>query len=135
MTADSVNTAYSDGESVAGGAITITGSHAENYSDQSTRANLGAGAKITAKSVSLQATNKQTMDTKSEALSFGLATGASALGKNTAIGDAKVGVGAGAEITAVNINVVARNAFPERPFRRQPAVGIGLPVRRDGAAQ
>ena len=116
INAVSNDTAWASGQSAGGGAISVTGSLAQTQSDQTTRVNVGAGATITATSVFLQSNNLQTMDTKSEALSFGLATGAGALANNTATGDALVDIGAGAEITALNISVVAKNAFDKQHF-------------------
>src|SRR5262249_31293922 len=105
------------GQSAGGGAIKITGSDASTSSDQTAQVLVGNSAVIKAKSVSLQSTNLQGLDTDSDSLSIGLASGGGALAHNTTTGDARIDVGTNAQITAVNIIVTAKNAFDKSHYQ------------------
>ena len=110
------STAIAQGESAGGGLISVTGADVSTKSDQTAKVNIGAGAMITAESVNLESTNTHNQDTRSDALSIGLATGGGALASNTVTGDSFIDIGANAEITAINIAVSAKNVFIKDHF-------------------
>ncbi|MBW6493254.1 MAG: hypothetical protein K0B16_01635 [Burkholderiaceae bacterium] len=110
------NEVYAQGEAAGGGLITITGTLATTDTDQSTKVDVGGNSYISATSANLVSSNVLRQDTRSDSLSIGLAAGGGALADNTATGDARINIGAGAEITATNIVVSAKNVFDKEHF-------------------
>ena len=145
ITASNGNDLSAESQSAGGGAITVTGSDASVSSDQDAQVLVGIGATINAQSAALQSINGTSQDLKSESLAFGLAAGGGALAHDTATGDARVDVGASAQITAKNIYVAAKNTFDKSKYpvslqsasaslgkarSRRPGVFTGLPSSR-----
>ncbi|MDH5206192.1 MAG: hypothetical protein OEW36_11090, partial [Hylemonella sp.] len=116
VTALSEDLLHAEAEAAAGGAIVATGAKAANESEQSTLATVGSGALVHAKAVTVQSINAKSMDVQADSLSLGLASGAGAMASNRAVGDARIDVASGADITAVNISFSARNSFAKDTY-------------------
>jgi Ca2+-binding RTX toxin-like protein len=112
--AEGTNDLFADSLAGSGGVVGVAGASAKISDDNTVRAHLGDGARVTVRTLEMTSIQDHDIDSTADSYTLGLAAGSGAFARNTITGKANVDIGSNITVAAGNIFITAANLLTKQ---------------------